>query len=103
MVVWCAPANFSASVFWPFLDREIRSLPFPQQLRRRLEILGPTYIKLGQVMAIREDLLPRAVTRELENLFDRHYISYFSQTTPADDDYNAGRGRAVTASWTMRF
>ena len=39
----------------------------------------------------------------IENLFDRHYISYFSQTTPADDDYNAGRGRAVTASWTMRF
>jgi len=39
----------------------------------------------------------------VENLFDRKYISYFSQTTPADDDYNAGRGRALTASWTMRF
>lgn len=39
----------------------------------------------------------------IENLFDRQYISYFSQTTPADDDYNAGRGRALTASWTMRF
>ncbi|HET7656205.1 MAG TPA: TonB-dependent receptor [Luteimonas sp.] len=39
----------------------------------------------------------------IENLFDRKYISYFSQTTPADDDYNAGRGRALTASWTMRF
>ena len=39
----------------------------------------------------------------IENLLDRRYISYFSQTTPADDDYNAGRGRALTASWTMRF
>ena len=39
----------------------------------------------------------------IENLFDRKYISYFSQTTPADDDYNGGRGRALTASWTMRF
>ena len=39
----------------------------------------------------------------VENLFDRKYMSYFSQTTPADDDYNAGRGRALTASWTMRF
>ncbi len=63
--------RLSASVFWPFLDKDIRRLPFPQQLRRRLEILGPTYIKLGQIMAIREDLLPRSVTTELQNLFDR--------------------------------
>ncbi|MDB4950562.1 MAG: hypothetical protein JWM27_3211 [Gemmatimonadetes bacterium] len=61
----------SASLYWPFLDKELRRLPFPQQLRRRLELLGPTYIKLGQVLAIREDLLPRAVTQELQNLFDR--------------------------------
>jgi ubiquinone biosynthesis protein len=63
--------RLTASVVWPFLDRDIRRLPFPQQLRRRLEILGPTYIKLGQIMAIREDLLPRSITRELQNLFDR--------------------------------
>lgn len=63
--------RLTASIVWPFLDREIRRLPFPQQLRRRLEILGPTYIKLGQIMAIREDLLPRSITRELQNLFDR--------------------------------
>jgi ubiquinone biosynthesis protein len=64
-------SRLSASLFWPFLDKDLRRLPFPQQLRRRLEILGPTYIKLGQVLAIREDLLPRAVTQELQNLFDR--------------------------------
>jgi len=63
--------RLTASVVWPFLDRDIRRLPFAQQLRRRLEILGPTYIKLGQIMAIREDLLPRSITRELQNLFDR--------------------------------
>jgi len=28
----------------PFLDRKLRDLPFPVQLRRRLEMLGPTYI-----------------------------------------------------------
>lgn len=39
----------------------------------------------------------------IENLFDRRYITYFSQTTPADDDYNAGRGRTLTASWNWRF
>ncbi|HEX6747466.1 MAG TPA: AarF/UbiB family protein [Longimicrobium sp.] len=71
--------RLTASIVWPFLDREIRKLPFPQQLRRRLEILGPTYIKLGQIMAIREDLLPRSITRELQNLFDRLPAIPFTQ------------------------
>ena len=53
------------------LDRRIAALAFPAQLRRRLELLGPTYVKLGQIMAIREDLLPADVCRELQNLFDR--------------------------------
>ncbi|HEX8692816.1 MAG TPA: AarF/UbiB family protein [Longimicrobium sp.] len=71
--------RLTASVVWPFLDRDIRRLPFPQQLRRRLEILGPTYIKLGQIMAIREDLLPRSITTELQNLFDRLPAIPFAQ------------------------
>jgi len=54
-----------------FVKRSIVALPFPEQLRRRLEILGPTFIKLGQVLAIRRDLLPKAVTDELSSLFDR--------------------------------
>jgi len=52
----------------PFLDRTIRALPFPEQLRKRLEILGPTYVKLGQILSLRKDLLPTAVTDELRNL-----------------------------------
>ena len=53
------------------LDPALVDLPFAAQLRRRLERLGPTYIKLGQIMAVREDLLPRSVTDELKNLFDQ--------------------------------
>lgn len=49
----------------------LASQPFAVQLRRRLEMLGPTYIKLGQVLSLREDLLPRAITNELKNLLDR--------------------------------
>jgi ubiquinone biosynthesis protein len=52
----------------PFIDREIRVLPYPAQLRRRLEILGPTYVKLGQILSLRKDLLPDIVTDELRNL-----------------------------------
>ena len=52
----------------PFLDRSLRDLPFPVQLRRRLERLGPTYIKLGQILSLREDILPKSVTEELKHL-----------------------------------
>jgi ubiquinone biosynthesis protein len=55
----------------PFVDGGLRDLPFPVQLRRRLEILGPTYIKLGQILSLREDILPRSVTDELKHLLDR--------------------------------
>jgi ubiquinone biosynthesis protein len=54
----------------PFIRSDLRKLPFPVQLRRRLEILGPTFTKLGQIMAIREDLLPEVITRELDSLMD---------------------------------
>ncbi len=53
------------------VKRKLAKLPFPVQLRQRLELLGPPYIKLGQVLSLREDLLPRAVTSELKNLLDR--------------------------------
>ena len=38
--------------------REYLALPVPVQLRLRLEALGPTYVKLGQILSLREDLLP---------------------------------------------
>jgi ubiquinone biosynthesis protein len=53
------------------VDQNLVDRPFPVQLRRRLEMLGPTYIKLGQVLALRQDLLPPAITDELKNLLDR--------------------------------
>ncbi len=60
-----------AALAWPFLDRRLASRPFPVQLRRRLELLGPTYIKLGQILSLREDILPKPITDELKNLLNR--------------------------------
>lgn len=37
---------------WPFLDRKLVKEPFPVQFRKRLERLGPTYIKLGQILSL---------------------------------------------------
>ena len=64
-------ARIFATLAAPFLDKQLRDLPFPVQLRKRLEILGPTYIKLGQILSLREDILPKSVTTELKNLLDR--------------------------------
>ncbi len=57
-----------AWTFRRFLDPEIARQPFPVQLRVRLEMLGPTYVKLGQILSLRQDILPEVVTEELRNL-----------------------------------
>jgi len=63
--------RFLALLVRPFVDRDLRRQSFPAQLRRRLERLGPTYIKLGQILSLREDLLPRHITAELKHLLNR--------------------------------
>ncbi len=64
-------AQLLSAAVWLWVKPSLRRAPFPVQLRRRLELLGPTYIKLGQILSLREDLLPPAVTSELKNLLDR--------------------------------
>jgi ubiquinone biosynthesis protein len=68
-----------AALTRPLLDRELTALPFPIQFRRRLEKLGPTYIKLGQILSMREDLLPSEITSELKNLLDRLPVVSFER------------------------
>ena len=63
--------RFLLAFAWLFVDRQLVTKPFPVQFRLRLEMLGPTYIKLGQILSLRQDLLPKAITDELLNLLDR--------------------------------
>jgi ubiquinone biosynthesis protein len=63
--------------FGRFVPRRYRALPSepklstPERLRRALEELGPTFIKLGQVLSSRSDLLPENFVKELTKLQDR--------------------------------
>jgi ubiquinone biosynthesis protein len=43
----------------------------PAGFRRQLEYLGPTFIKIGQFLALRPDLIPQEYCDELMELFDR--------------------------------
>ncbi len=42
--------------------------PLPVKLRRMLERLGPTFIKLGQILSLRFDLIPKEYRDELSKL-----------------------------------
>ncbi|MBQ6471216.1 MAG: AarF/ABC1/UbiB kinase family protein [Victivallales bacterium] len=44
---------------------------FPGRLRKTLMVLGPTFVKLGQVLSCRPDILPMSVTAELAKLRDQ--------------------------------
>lgn len=43
----------------------------PARLRKSFEELGPAFVKLGQVLAVREDILPKEFTDELRKLHSK--------------------------------
>ncbi|MCL6431310.1 MAG: AarF/ABC1/UbiB kinase family protein [Anaerolineae bacterium] len=51
-------------------DRRMARLSVPERVRRTLEELGPTYIKLGQLLSTRPDLLPPEYVQQLTLLLD---------------------------------
>jgi ubiquinone biosynthesis protein len=50
---------------------DIESGPFARRLRQSLVQLGPTFVKLGQVLSVRPDILPADVLAEFQTLQDR--------------------------------
>ncbi|HSH69408.1 MAG TPA: AarF/ABC1/UbiB kinase family protein [Deferrisomatales bacterium] len=49
----------------------LREIPAPVQLRMALEDLGPTFMKLGQMLATRPDLVPLEFVEEFKKLQDQ--------------------------------
>jgi ubiquinone biosynthesis protein len=51
-------------------DQELERMSMPERFRHTLEDLGPTYVKLGQLLSGRGDILPAAYVEELAKLLD---------------------------------
>ena len=60
-----------ARIFLPRARKEIAALPRGARLRLALTQLGPIYVKAGQVLSTRRDLLPDDVADELALLQDQ--------------------------------
>ncbi len=56
---------FSTAFFW-----RDRSRPRAERLRLALESLGPIFVKFGQLLSVRPDLIPEDVSEELAKLQD---------------------------------
>ena len=54
-----------------WMHRRERALPRGERIRLALEELGPVFVKLGQVLSTRRDLLPDDIGDELAKLQDR--------------------------------
>lgn len=69
------------TLHWQHAEK-MTKLDTPQRLRRVLEELGPTFIKMGQIMATRVDLFPPAYIEEFGKLQDHAPPVDFSELLP---------------------
>jgi ubiquinone biosynthesis protein len=65
------PANIPARLAGAVLFWRDLSAPRAERLRRALESLGPIFVKFGQVLSTRRDLLPPDIAEELAKLQDQ--------------------------------
>ncbi len=73
-IVWATPlfAPFSVLIiFFPWRWFRKKSAPTGESIRLALEELGPIFVKFGQLLSIRRDILPDDIAEELAKLQDK--------------------------------
>jgi ubiquinone biosynthesis protein len=55
----------------PETSAEAQTAPYARRLRQALVELGPTFVKFGQVLSVRPDILPEDLLKEFETLQSR--------------------------------
>ncbi len=76
----------------------VREMPLPERVRRALEELGPTFVKFGQLLAGRPDLLPPDWTSELANLLERvSPVPYAEIAAQLEEDLGMPPGAAFAS------
>ncbi|MEI8034189.1 MAG: AarF/UbiB family protein, partial [Betaproteobacteria bacterium] len=64
-------ARFLLALLRPLLPQSPLSIPRAIRLRLALEALGPLFVKFGQILSTRRDLLPEDLATELAKLQDQ--------------------------------
>src|SRR5687768_14741396 len=70
LLIWNLVRCFAVPALLWLLGRRPSARQLGRRLRRFCEVMGITYLKLGQFLATRFDALPRDVCDELQHLFD---------------------------------
>ena len=90
---------------WKSMEQAVQLEP-PERVRRALEELGPTFIKLGQILATRVDLFAPEWIREFEKLQDQVPPVPFDELrpqlqedlgAPVDEIFNALNTESIAA------
>lgn len=69
----------------------------PERVRSMIEDLGPTFVKLGQIMAMRSDMLPAPYCRELEKLHSEVKPMDFQEVSKViEESLGSGLGKVFS-------
>ncbi|MCB0415678.1 MAG: AarF/ABC1/UbiB kinase family protein, partial [Bdellovibrionales bacterium] len=75
-------AKLGKFIFEKVTSSTVRKLSAPERLRISFEELGPTFVKLGQILATRPDLIPHLFCEEFKKLHSQVSEVPFSDIKP---------------------
>jgi ubiquinone biosynthesis protein len=104
-----APLERAGRAFELRSAERLREVPTPERLRRAIEELGPTFVKFGQLLATRPDLLSKEWIEELSRLHQAVEPVPFEELLPAlredlggePDEYFEGLDREPLAAGSL--